>query len=166
MGDAIAKRDLGIAFGVWECDAFGILGCDSEARPRNRCLGMWECDFFLRMWECDRCYGSAIACWRCEWSAIFVPYSGFRSYEVHLSPLLARGEGVEGGVLVPHNTGKCCNYCLIHIALATIHGMDYLLTWNCKHIANAQIQKKLAQISLDFGYEMPTICTPYELMEQ
>ena len=31
-------------------------------------------------------------------------YSGFRSYEVHLSPLIACGEGVRGGVLVPHNT--------------------------------------------------------------
>ncbi|MFB2893887.1 type II toxin-antitoxin system VapC family toxin [Aerosakkonemataceae cyanobacterium BLCC-F50] len=51
-----------------------------------------------------------------------------------------------------------------HIALATVHGMDYLLTWNCKHIANAQIQKKLTQICADFGYELPTICTPYELM--
>lgn len=52
----------------------------------------------------------------------------------------------------------------VHIAVATIHGLDYLLTWNCKHIANAQIQKKLSEISLDFGYELPTICTPYELM--
>lgn len=51
-----------------------------------------------------------------------------------------------------------------HIAIATVHGMDYLLTWNCKHIANAQIQKKLSQISASFGYELPTICTPYELM--
>lgn len=51
-----------------------------------------------------------------------------------------------------------------HIAIATVHGMDYLLTWNCKHIANAQIQKKLTQICLDFGYELPTICTPYELI--
>jgi hypothetical protein len=42
--------------------------------------------------------------------------------------------------------------------------LDYLLTWNCKHIANAQIQKKLVQISFDAGYELPTICTPYELM--
>lgn len=50
-----------------------------------------------------------------------------------------------------------------HIAIATVHGMDYLLTWNCKHIANAQIQKKLSEICLDFGYELPTICTPYEL---
>lgn len=52
----------------------------------------------------------------------------------------------------------------LHIAVATVYGLDYLLTWNCRHIANAQIQKKLYQISLDAGYELPTICTPYELM--
>ncbi|MBW4616075.1 MAG: type II toxin-antitoxin system VapC family toxin [Desmonostoc vinosum HA7617-LM4] len=52
----------------------------------------------------------------------------------------------------------------IHIAAATVHGMDYLLTWNCKHIANAQIQGKLAEISLDFGYVLPVLCTPNELM--
>ncbi|WP_009633250.1 type II toxin-antitoxin system VapC family toxin [Synechocystis sp. PCC 7509] len=52
----------------------------------------------------------------------------------------------------------------IHIAAATIHGMDYLLTWNCKHIANAQIQGKLAEISLDSGYVLPVLCTPNELM--
>lgn len=53
----------------------------------------------------------------------------------------------------------------VHIAAATVHGMDYLLTWNCKHIANAQIQRKLAEISSDFGYELPVLCTPYELLE-
>jgi len=52
----------------------------------------------------------------------------------------------------------------VHIAAATIHGMDYLLTWNCKHIANAQMQRKLAEISFDFGYELPILCTPYELL--
>ena len=52
----------------------------------------------------------------------------------------------------------------LHIAFSTVYGLDYLLTWNCKHIANAQIQKKLSQISFDAGYELPTICTPYELM--
>ena len=46
----------------------------------------------------------------------------------------------------------------VHIAVATVHGMDYLLTWNCKHIANAQIQGKLAEISIDFGYELPILC--------
>ena len=53
----------------------------------------------------------------------------------------------------------------LHIALATVYGLDYLLTWNCKHMANAQIQKKLLQISLQLGYELPVICTPYELVE-
>jgi len=52
----------------------------------------------------------------------------------------------------------------VHIAAATVHGMDYLLTLNCKHIANAQIQRKLAEISLDLGYELPILCTPYELL--
>ncbi|MBF2049057.1 MAG: type II toxin-antitoxin system VapC family toxin [Leptolyngbya sp. IPPAS B-1204] len=52
----------------------------------------------------------------------------------------------------------------VHIAVATVHSMDYLLTWNCKHIANAQIQRKLAEISLNFGYELPILCTPYELL--
>ncbi|CCI19664.1 conserved hypothetical protein [Microcystis aeruginosa PCC 9807] len=52
----------------------------------------------------------------------------------------------------------------IHIAAATVHGMDYLLTWNCKHIANAQIQGKLAEITLGCGYVLPILCTPNELM--
>jgi hypothetical protein len=50
------------------------------------------------------------------------------------------------------------------MALATVYNLDYLLTWNCKHMANAQIQRKLAQISLDLGYVLPVICTPYELV--
>ena len=52
----------------------------------------------------------------------------------------------------------------LHMALATVYGIDYLLTWNCKHMANAQIQKKLAQIAEQSDYELPIICTPYELM--
>ena len=52
----------------------------------------------------------------------------------------------------------------VHIAAATVHRLDYLLTWNCKHIANAQIQRKLAKISIDCGYQLPIICTPYELL--
>ena len=52
----------------------------------------------------------------------------------------------------------------VHIAIATIHRLDYLLTWNCKHIANAQIQRKLIKICFDLDYKLPMICTPYELM--
>lgn len=52
----------------------------------------------------------------------------------------------------------------LHMALATVYGLDYLLTWNCKHMANAQIQRKLSQISSGLGYVLPVICTPYELI--
>lgn len=51
-----------------------------------------------------------------------------------------------------------------HIAIATVHGMDYLLTWNCKHIANAQLEKGIGAICRAAGYDPPVICTPEELM--
>ena len=53
----------------------------------------------------------------------------------------------------------------LHIAIATVHGMDYLLTWNCKHIANAAMRLKIESICKLCGYEPPIICTPLELME-
>ena len=52
----------------------------------------------------------------------------------------------------------------LHIAIATAHGMDYLLTWNCKHIANAEMQGGVAVICRANGYEPPVVCTPEELL--
>ena len=52
----------------------------------------------------------------------------------------------------------------LHIAIATVHGIDYLLTWNCRHIANAEIQKSLRKTAQQEGYELPLLCTPNELM--
>ena len=51
-----------------------------------------------------------------------------------------------------------------HIAVAAVHGMDFLLTWNCRHIANAVIVDKVRAVIADAGYAPPVICTPYELM--
>lgn len=51
-----------------------------------------------------------------------------------------------------------------HIAIAAVHGMDFLVTWNCVHIANAVIAKSLVSICREHGYECPVICTPEELM--
>jgi hypothetical protein len=53
----------------------------------------------------------------------------------------------------------------LHIAVATVGGMDYLLTWNCKHIANATLRPKIEAVSRKSGYEPPIICTPQELWE-
>ena len=50
----------------------------------------------------------------------------------------------------------------LHIALATAHQMDYLLTWNMKHIANAHVRKMVARIFQAQGYNSPIICTPEE----
>jgi hypothetical protein len=52
----------------------------------------------------------------------------------------------------------------LHIAVATVHGMDYLLTWNCKHIANAEMQTAVNRICRNDGFEPPVICTPEELL--
>ena len=52
----------------------------------------------------------------------------------------------------------------LHIAIATVHGMDYLLTWNCKHIANAEMQTAVNRICRHDGYEPPVTCTPEELL--
>lgn len=51
----------------------------------------------------------------------------------------------------------------LHIAVACINGMDYLLTWNCKHIANAKMRSKIERVCREEGYVAPIICTPEEL---
>jgi len=51
-----------------------------------------------------------------------------------------------------------------HIAVASVHGMDFLLTWNCAHIANAAIIRTVADICRQCGHDCPVICTPEELL--
>ena len=51
-----------------------------------------------------------------------------------------------------------------HVAVAAVHEMDYLLTWNCKHLANAQIARTISLTCQQHGYRMPIFCTPEELM--
>jgi hypothetical protein len=52
----------------------------------------------------------------------------------------------------------------LHIAIATIYGMDYLLTWNCRHIANPELQRSIAFFLEEIGLFLPFICTPEELL--
>ena len=51
-----------------------------------------------------------------------------------------------------------------HVAVAAVSNIDYLLTWNCKHLANAQIMRKVSIVCNSKGFNMPLICTPEELM--
>ena len=52
----------------------------------------------------------------------------------------------------------------LHIALAAVHDIDYLLTWNCRHIDNAENKPIVRSIILAQGYSCPEICTPQELL--
>lgn len=53
-----------------------------------------------------------------------------------------------------------------HIAVATVHGMEILLSWNCRHLANAAIHAPLRRLAAVEGYDLPEICTPEELLEE
>ena len=53
----------------------------------------------------------------------------------------------------------------LHLAIAATNGIDYLVTWNCRHLANATMRAKIEEVCRDAGYQPPAICTPEELME-
>lgn len=53
----------------------------------------------------------------------------------------------------------------VHVAASVVHRLDYLLTWNCTHLANAAIRIKIDQMCRSRGHLPVVICTPEELME-
>jgi len=81
-------------------------------------------------------------------------------------PLLDLNDEVEtaadallrGGIL-PAKAGEDA----IHIAAASVHGINYLLTWICKHIANPRIWRRIAACFHALGHTMSIICTPEDL---
>ena len=54
----------------------------------------------------------------------------------------------------------------LHIAVCAVNGIDFLLTWNCKHLANAMHRQEIEKLVEIHGYACPVICTPAELMEE
>jgi hypothetical protein len=53
----------------------------------------------------------------------------------------------------------------LHVAIAAVNSIQYLLTWNCRHLANVTMRIKIEQTCLECGWTPPIICTPYELSE-
>ncbi len=53
----------------------------------------------------------------------------------------------------------------LHIAVAAIHRVPYLLTWNCRHMANAIMRAEIESVCASKGFKAPIICTPEEMME-
>jgi len=52
-----------------------------------------------------------------------------------------------------------------HLAVAVWHEMDYVLSWNCKHIVSGRVKKVLEEINAKLNLKTPILCTPEELME-
>jgi predicted nucleic acid-binding protein len=77
-------------------------------------------------------------------------------------PVYALAENLVKQVPLPENAGVDA----LHIAVAVVNGVDYLLTWNCKHIANAVLRSRIEAVCRANGYEPPTICTPEEFLEE
>jgi predicted nucleic acid-binding protein len=67
---------------------------------------------------------------------------------------------LRSAILPPHAAGDAA-----HIALAIVHRLDILLTWNCRHIANAAIELRVKQLIEPQRLVLPLICTPEELFE-
>ena len=65
------------------------------------------------------------------------------------------------GVPLPEKAGIGA----LHISIAAVNGIQYLLTWNCKHIANPSLRPRIDRLCREMGYEPPVICTPQELLE-
>jgi predicted nucleic acid-binding protein len=51
-----------------------------------------------------------------------------------------------------------------HLAVAAVYGVDYLLTWNLRHLANAIILSRLRPVAEEHGCHLPVVCTPLQLM--
>ena len=54
----------------------------------------------------------------------------------------------------------------LHIACTAVNRIDYLLTWNCKHIANPIILPRIFRLLDDFGLPFPVICTPKDMIDE
>ena len=67
---------------------------------------------------------------------------------------------VDGGPLPSKASGDAA-----HVAIAALNGADYLLTWNCTHLANAVFRGRIETVLRDAGLTPVTICTPWDLME-
>ena len=53
----------------------------------------------------------------------------------------------------------------LHISAAAVNGIEYLLTWNCRHIANPSLRPRIERLCREMGFAPPVICTPQELLE-
>jgi predicted nucleic acid-binding protein len=85
--------------------------------------------------------------------------------EVTLLEVTTEAESLKSELLRQAALPRKAELDALHIAIAAVHGLEYLLTWNCRHIANAVTLPTVYSICRRAGYEPPFVCTPPELME-
>ena len=66
---------------------------------------------------------------------------------------------LEGG-LIPEKAAQDA----FHVAISALHALDFLITWNCKHINNVNIVRRLERLCAQSGFACPVICGPDELL--
>jgi predicted nucleic acid-binding protein len=84
--------------------------------------------------------------------------------ELTLVPMTPEAERLADRLIVGRAIPERFPEDALHVALAAVHGIEYLVTWNFRHIANATMRSGIERICLAAGYEPPTICTPEELL--
>jgi len=83
-------------------------------------------------------------------------------------PILALNEDVRGLVHAYDQRlrfGARARADLPHMAFAVGYAMDYLVTWNCAHLANGEVIRRLREVNVEWQRHTPIIVTPEELLE-
>jgi hypothetical protein len=95
------------------------------------------------------------------WRHVLVACGHF--VEFRLSRLPSRPPGLPVSWFDVEHSRRKATVDAFHIGIAAAHQIDYLLTWNCRHIANATMRGTIDAICRSEGLDPPVICTPEEL---
>jgi hypothetical protein len=139
----------------------------AEPRPDSRRPQQITRDWWDRRRAEFELFISQIVLWECQ--AGDATAAAERLKILHDLPLLEQSEeatrlaqALVDGVPLPERSAVDA----LHVAIATVHGVDYLLTWNCAHIANATLRDPIESVCRENVYEPPAICTPDELLAE
>ena len=84
---------------------------------------------------------------------------------IPLAPIVDSARQLAAALIAQHGLPENAKVDALHLAICASNGIDYLLTWNCRHLANATRQRALGEICKASGYNAPLICTPQQLKE-
>ena len=78
-----------------------------------------------------------------------------------VEPAIVLAQGILDEELMPPKAATDA----LHLAIAAVHRIEVLLTWNCRHLANASLLVDLGRFLRRKGYEAPIVCTPNEMLD-